>query len=128
MNKLFEICQQDPRYDLEAYLFLREALEFTVQKAKKTTSGPQRHVTGRELAIGFKQYALEQFGPITFAVLAKWGLHCTDDIGSMVFNLVESGELGKTDEDKVEDFHNLYDFQDAFLQPFVTTRTEEPST
>ena len=118
MNVLQKICQDDPRYDLEAYLFLREALEFTVQKCKKVSKGPLRHVSGCELADGFREYAVEQFGPITFAVLAKWGIHCTEDIGAIVFNLVEAGELGKTDADKPEEFTNLYDFQEAFQKPF----------
>jgi len=119
MNKLFAICQKDPRYDLEAYLFLREALEFTVQKLKKAPKGPQHHVSGRELAEGFREYALSQFGPLTYAVLAQWGIHQTEDIGTIVFNLVEAGELGKTPEDTPEDFRNLYDFHEAFKKPFL---------
>ncbi len=121
MKKLYDITQRDPRYDLEAYLFLREALEYTVQKVKKATRGPLRHVSGAELAEGFREYAIEQFGPLTFSVLAKWGLHRTEDIGAIVFNLVEAGELGKTDQDRPEDFHDLYDFHEAFQRPFLPT-------
>jgi len=119
MKVLYDICQKDPRYDLEAYLFLREALEFTARKCKKASKGPLRHVSGRELAEGFRDYALEQFGPITFAVLAKWGIHCTEDIGVIVFNLVEAGELGKTEKDSPADFVNLYDFKEVFEKPFT---------
>jgi len=125
MNTLYTITQRDPRYDIEAYLFLREALEFTVQKLKKATRGPLRHVSGAELAEGFREYAIEQFGPLTFAVLAKWGIHRTDDIGAIVFNLVEAGELGKTDKDRPEDFNNLYDFDEAFQRHFEPTNSQE---
>ena len=125
MNTLYTITQRDPSYDLEAYLFLREALEFTVQKLKKATRGPLRHVSGAELAEGFREYAIEQFGPLTFAVLSKWGIHRTDDIGAIVFNLVEAGELGKTDEDRQEDFNDLYDFGAAFQRPFEPKNPKE---
>ena len=125
MKTLHAITQRDPRYDLEAYLFLREALEFTVQKLKKATRGPLRHVSGAELAEGFREYAIDQFGPLTFAVLAKWGLHRTEDIGAIVFNLVEAGELGKTDQDHPEDFNNLYDFHEAFQRPFLPANQKE---
>ena len=125
MKTLYAITQRDPRYDLEAYLFLREALEFTVQKLKKANRGPLRHVTGAELAEGFREYAMEQFGPLTFAVLANWGMHRTEDIGAIVFNLVEAGELGKTEQDHPQDFNNLYDFQEAFQRPFLPLKSKE---
>jgi uncharacterized repeat protein (TIGR04138 family) len=127
LNALFAICQKDPRYDLEAYIFLREALAFTVQNLEKPDSGPKHHVTGRELAEGFRDYALEQFGPLTHSVLAAWGIHRTNDIGAMVFNLVEAGELGKTPEDKPEDFNDLYDFEEAFTKPFQPS-SKKPET
>lgn len=120
MKALYAICQQDKRYDVEAYLFLREALEFTVQKHKTSLKSGHRHVSGKELAEGFRDYAISQFGPITFAVLAKWGIRKTEDIGAIVFNLVNAGELGKTEEDKPEDFNNLYDFYEVFEKPFLT--------
>ena len=125
MHALYAITEADPRYDMEAYLFLREALEFTVQKMKKATRGPLRHVTGAELAEGFREYAIEQFGPLTFAVLTKWGIKSTEDIGAIVFNLVEAGELGKTDQDKPEDFNHLYDFHEAFEKPFIPAKPKE---
>jgi uncharacterized repeat protein (TIGR04138 family) len=119
MKALYAICQKDKRYDIEAYLFLREALEFTVQKRKTAVRAGNKHVSGQELAEGFREYVIAQFGPITFSVLAKWGLHKTEDIGAIVFNMVNAGELGKTDQDKPEDFDNLYDFHEVFEKPFL---------
>ena len=132
MKALYEICRKDPRFDLEAYLFLREALEYTVTHLLRPRKGPRRHISGRELAMGFRDYALEQFGPLAFDVLATWGIHQTEDIGSIVFNLVEAGELGKTEEDRQADFDAIYDFADAFRTPYLpphpTSRNqEEPS-
>ena len=55
---------------------------------------------------------------MAFSVLTSWGLHQSVDFGEIVFNLVDGGVLGKTDEDKKEDFANGYNFQDAFVKPF----------
>jgi uncharacterized repeat protein (TIGR04138 family) len=131
MTKLQAIREKDPRYDIEAYLFIREALEFTSKTLKKPQTGPLHHVTGRELAEGVRDLALQQFGPLAFKVLSTWGIRRTEDIGSIVFNLVDAGELGKTAEDKHEDFADGYDFHDTFATPFLArnppSSSETPS-
>lgn len=118
MESVKRIRATDDRYDSEAYFFIREALAFTIQLLEKPQHGPGRHVTGRELVEGVRQYALQEFGPMTMKVLEEWGLAGTEDFGRIVFQLVEAGELGKTSEDKAEDFANCFDFRDAFEKPF----------
>ncbi|MEI6211130.1 MAG: Minf_1886 family protein [bacterium] len=113
-----EICARDPRFAADSYFFLREALDFTVKALKKPVDGPDRHVTGVELSDGLRQYALLEFGPLALTVLRAWGIQRTEDIGEIVFNLVESGRLGKTDKDNRGDFANGYDFFEAFAKPY----------
>ena len=36
----------------------------------------------------------------------------------MVFNLIGAGIFGKTEEDSIEDFKNVFDFDEAFVKPF----------
>ncbi|MBP7829278.1 MAG: hypothetical protein KA248_05125 [Kiritimatiellae bacterium] len=116
---LQQIVREDPRYDAQAYEFLREALDFTIKLLSKPTEGPARHVTGGELLEGIRQYALQEFGPMALTVLNRWGIRRCEDIGEMVFNLVEKGILGKTERDKKEDFSGGYDFKQAFREPFL---------
>ncbi len=120
------ICTQDPRYLADAYYFIREALDFTVRKHKKTEGGAFRHVTAQELLEGVRIYALQEYGPMALTVLYSWGLTCTEDLGEVVFNLVESGKLGKTDSDRKEDFANGYDFEKTFAQPFLPRDQRRP--
>jgi uncharacterized repeat protein (TIGR04138 family) len=120
-----EICVRDPRYAAESYYFLREGLDFTVKALKKPADGPERHVTGQELTEGLRQYALQEYGPLALTVLRAWGIQRTEDFGEIVFNLVESGKLGKTDKDDRKDFANGYDFFEAFAKPYEVT--EEPA-
>jgi len=112
MNKVFtllNILDRDKRYDPEAYSFIMASLDYTMKKLKRNS-----HVSGQELSEGIKGYAMDQFGPMARIVLEKWGIKSTDDFGEIVFNLIDSGLLGKTDQDRKEDFHDRYDFKKAF--------------
>jgi len=115
---LAEIQAKDPRYHRDAYLFVREALDHT-QKAITKNIRRVRHVTGRELLEGIREFALAQFGPMTKTVLEEWGVRCGEDFGEVVFNMVEVGWLAKTAKDSRADFQNAYDFEEAFVRPFL---------
>ncbi|HPF98670.1 MAG TPA: hypothetical protein PLE77_01280 [Kiritimatiellia bacterium] len=112
------ILEEDKRYDEHAYHFLRESLDFTIKMLGKPQAGTARHVSGVELLEGVRQHALKEYGPIAQTVLARWGIRRCEDIGEIVFNLVDKGVLGKTEEDRKEDFAGGYDFDEAFRQPF----------
>ncbi len=122
-----QLLERDPRFTEDAYHFLREALDFTVKLLDKPVEGPGRHVSGQELLEGIRQYAVKEYGPMALRVLNTWGIRRTDDFGEIVFNMVESGLLGKTDEDRKEDFAGGYDFEVAFVQPFRSRRSQQQS-
>lgn len=116
---LDSIVGSDPRYQREAYIFLRDALDFTTKQQKKAKGTTVRHVSGPELLEGVRQYALKEFGPMVVTVFDSWGIRSCEDIGHMVFNLINAGIFGKTDEDSIEDFKSVFDFQEAFVKPFA---------
>ena len=91
-------------------MFVHDALGHTWQRLDE-----RRHITGRELLEGIKDLALKRYGRMAKAVLNSWGIMTTDDIGAIVFNLVDAGLLSKTEEDHIEDFHDVYDFEAAFV-------------
>jgi uncharacterized repeat protein (TIGR04138 family) len=122
---LDSIVASDLRYQRDAYAFLRDALDFTTKQQKKIKGVSVRHVTGPELLDGMRKYALKEFGPMVITVFDNWGIHSCEDIGNMVFNLIGSGVFGKTEEDSIEDFKNVYDFKEAFVKPFAPP---EPAT
>jgi uncharacterized repeat protein (TIGR04138 family) len=104
-----EIVTKDPRYKVEAYDFVMSALNYTQSKLDKP-----RHVSGRELLEGIREYGLELFGLMTLTVFENWGVKRTEDFGNIVFNMLDAGLLSKTDEDSIEDFKDGYDFKEAF--------------
>lgn len=113
-----QILEKDARYQRDAYVFLREGLDFTQKLISKENRGATRHVTGQELIDGLRQYALQEFGPMAKTVLEEWGITQCRDFGTIVFNMVEIGLLAKTDKDSHDDFQTGYDFTDAFCKPF----------
>src|SRR3954465_7923107 len=115
---LDSIVASDPRYQREAYIFLRDALDYTTKQQKKTKGASVRHVAGPELLEGVRQYALKEFGPMVVTVFSYWGIHKCEDIGHMVFNLIGAGIFGKPEEDWLADFKSVYDFHEAFVKPF----------
>jgi uncharacterized repeat protein (TIGR04138 family) len=115
------ILQRDSRFHPQAYIFLKEALDFTTGKVEESKQGRKNHVTGQELLEGFRDLALREFGPMAGTLLREWGLNQCQDVGDMVFNLIEEQVFGKQDSDTKEDFSAIYTFHDAFVRPFEPT-------
>lgn len=104
---------RNPRYAEAAYVFVLAALNYVLEHLPEP-----RHITGREMAEGVRDLALERFGPMARTVLEHWGIEQTADVGEIVFALVEAGVLIKQDEDSPEDFADVFDFEDAFESPY----------
>jgi uncharacterized repeat protein (TIGR04138 family) len=126
-TELAELVRRDPRYAYEAYEFLYSALEHTQKRLGRLprreagASGepqPQHHVSGPELLDGVRELALREFGLMARTVFRMWGINRTDDFGELVFNLVESNLMSKTDEDHRTDFHNVYDLDKALVEDY----------
>jgi uncharacterized repeat protein (TIGR04138 family) len=127
---LEKILHRDKRYRREAYVFVREALDFTQRIVAESNKDKVRHVSGQELLDGIRQFALQQYGPMAMLVLSEWGVAACEDFGEIVFNMVESGLLAKTEKDSREDFRGGYDFHQALRQPFVPSppgRSQTPT-
>ena len=101
--------ERHPRYHETAYFFILSALHHVLERLSEP-----RHISGRELAEGMRDLALDRFGPMARTVLEYWGIERTADVGEIVFALVDCGILLKQDDDSPRDFEALYDFEEAF--------------
>jgi len=120
-QSIVTILKRDKRFDPSAYFFLKDALDFTLKRLGDG-NGESRHVSGPELLAGFRDHALEQYGPMASTLMNEWGLRKCQDVGDMVFYLIEEQVFGKQDSDKKEDFSEVFDFQEALSAPFVPSR------
>ncbi len=122
---IMELMQQDQRYQLDAYQFVRDALQYA-QKVMKmpgtkdegTETKQDHHLTGQQLCQAIREYALEQFGFMAKTVLNSWGIHSTSDFGEIVYNLIRVREMRKSKTDNREDFDDQFDFDVAFEPRF----------
>lgn len=129
-NEIIDLIhKEDSRFDKRAYHFVRAGLDATVKELKK--KDPERarksqHVCGGELLHGLRAYALEQYGPLAFTVLNDWGVTRCRHFGEIVFKLIEYNVLSKTENDSLDDFGDIFDFESAFVKPFEPERRRFP--
>lgn len=110
-----------PRYAPEAYDFVREAVTFTQDRLGRGTPAEDRHVSGGELLRGACELAVREFGLMAPLVFRQWGIGATDDIGAIVFKLIELEDLSKSDRDAPDDFRGVFDLHTALTDGFEMT-------
>jgi uncharacterized repeat protein (TIGR04138 family) len=111
--------QRYPCYHETAYLFILSALQFTIERI-----GEPRHISGREMAEGCRDLAIDRWGLMARSVLEFWGIRSTRDLGEIVFALVECGVLVKRDEDRLADFDSVFSFDAAFERHYPWSAPE----
>lgn len=106
-------------YHPNAYQFVFAALRHSQENLGRDRADHNTgHVSGNELLEGIRDLACQHFGLMTIPVFADWGVRSTEDFGKIVFELIEAGEMRKTDDDHLEDFVDVYDFRKAFDQDY----------
>jgi uncharacterized repeat protein (TIGR04138 family) len=108
-----QIRLRESRYAEGAYIFVLAALEYAQERLTA-----RRHISGRELTVACRELALERYGVMARLVLEWWGVRSTEDIGAVVFTLVDLGFLASLPSDTREQFMNVYDFVDAFEREY----------
>jgi uncharacterized repeat protein (TIGR04138 family) len=97
----------DPRYRREAYGFVLLALSVAAQALgpERREDPERRHLSGAELLESVIEVARQEFGAMAPTVFREWGVTGAADVGEIVFQLVECGQLSARPEDRREDFH-----------------------
>lgn len=113
----------------EAFEFVREGMKHTLQQrcrldgsetgaAVEPAAGrrgrTEQQITGRELCKGLRDLATQRWGVLAPTVLRRWGIEGTEDFGTIVYALIDRGELRAGPDDSIEDFKGVYDFAEAF--------------
>lgn len=100
------------KYHPAAREFVNHALLFAQKRFAKSLV--DSHISPQQLLEGIREYALREFGMMTISVFRHWGITCTEDFGRIVWDLIERGDMRKTDRDQLSDFSGVYDFEDVF--------------
>lgn len=138
LKRIAEIAKKDGRYHFESYIFIQQALAYAQfelgmglprpfglegegEEEEMTEPPPEAHLTGQQLCEAARLYALDMYGLMAKVVLNNWGIETTTDFGNIVFKLIEVGEMTQSAEDRLEDFKDLYDFEQAFQEDYEIT-------
>lgn len=105
--------ERHPTYHETAYLFVLSALHHVLSGLDEP-----RHISGRELAVGVRDLAIQRYGPMARTVLEYWGVRSTADVGKLVFALVDCGILIKQPDDVPEEFEDVFDFEETFERDY----------
>ena len=123
---LAELARRDPRFAYEAYEFVFDALEHTLTRLGRKPQAPsdnedesELHVTAVELLEGACDLAQRDFGLMARVVLNMWGIRKTDDIGELVFTLIEANLMNKNEDDRREDFNGVFDMGRALSEGYA---------
>lgn len=114
LERIEELADASGRYRAAAFVFILSCLEHARRRLAR-----EGHVTGKELVESARQLALEQYGPMAKSVLNHWGVETTEDFGRIVFLMVEHGILSKTEEDRIEEFRDCFDFETEFVRNYA---------
>jgi uncharacterized repeat protein (TIGR04138 family) len=129
---IWERAVRNSPYAPTAFEFIRDGLGHTVDlihgdgaastpvpgdDAANELMDSSRHVTGQQLCMGLRDYAIKRYGLLARLVLGSWGVRSTVDFGHLVFALVDAGLMRKTDDDSLDDFQGVFDFREEFLLP-----------
>jgi uncharacterized repeat protein (TIGR04138 family) len=107
--------------ELLARLYHERRLPPDIGRAVHAMGGPERmnrHVTGQQLCWAIRDEALSRWGLMARSVLARWNILRTEDIGQIIFHLVENDWLQKQPSDRIEDFNNVFSFDEAFDESY----------
>ena len=105
------LMARDARYHRDAYFFVQAALDF--YQSRHRSGRRAEHVTGSDLLCGLRELALAEYGPLAHLVLNNWGLLRGEDVGEIVYNLIDAGLMTKTEEDRREDFAGVMVFDES---------------
>jgi uncharacterized repeat protein (TIGR04138 family) len=111
------LAREDIVPDELAARYEQQDLPPDIREALDRIGGPSmmnRHVSGQQLCWAIRDAALERWGLMARSVLTRWNIRSTEDIGEIVFALVDNDWLQKQPHDSIEDFHNVYHFEEAF--------------
>lgn len=114
-----EIMKRYPDYAPDAYPFMRSALDSASRRFGKTDANP--HLSAEELYLGFCAAALEEYGPLAKAVMEHWNIRSSEDVGAIVYHLIEVGVFGRQEGDTQTQFNGLRPMNELLDEPYVNS-------
>jgi uncharacterized repeat protein (TIGR04138 family) len=124
-----KICEEDETFPPMAYCFVRDSVHKALDnivKARKQNAYDEDEppdIKGADLCRFFRDTLISRFGPCAIDVLDTWNIKQTSDFGKIIYKLISVDILGKSENDSIEDFDDVYDFTEEFVMPYKQDTT-----
>lgn len=127
-SKSLKQIAQDAGYTVDAFMFVQRGLDYSVRRihGEETAQAvinemddeapSSRHISGQQLCHGLRDFAKREYGLLARSVLARWRVHRSEDFGRIVFAMVDAGLMHKTADDTIDDFIDVFSFEEAFSE------------
>ena len=118
------ICEEDDTFPPMAYCFVRDSVHKALDnivKAKRQNmfaDDDPPDIKGADLCRFFRDTLVNRFGPSAIDVLDTWNIKRTNDFGKIIYKLIAVDILGKSENDSIEDFDDVFDFTEEFVMPY----------
>jgi uncharacterized repeat protein (TIGR04138 family) len=119
-NAVKRIRSRDKRYAPEAYALVMDSVAYAIQ-----TIGEARHVSAAELLDHLCDFTKDRYGVLAYSMLEKWGLRSTEDVGAVVYALIDEGELKEQEGDSLAGFSGVFDLRDRLENGYFDPQDDE---
>jgi len=107
------VLEQSISQVAEGAKYPRDAFAFVLESVY---SYGGEHVDGRTLCWTLRDRAIWCFGSRARETLGSWNVESCEDFGRIVYAMVEAGLIGRSEEDSIDDFRNVYCFDEEFIE------------
>ena len=107
-----------------AYCFVRDSVHKALDEIVKArrqidfNDDEPPDIKGADLCRFFRDTLINRFGPSAIDVLDTWNIKRTSDFGKIIYKLIAVEILGKSENDSIEDFDDVFDFTEEFVMPY----------
>lgn len=109
-TQLYQLQDQTGR-NAHAYAVVFQTLEWLKLPEVRQALGlsdEHFHLTGQQLCEYMYKYSVNAYGLLAHAVWEYLGITCSEDIGDLIYDLLEVGLIGAQPTDKKEDFDDAF--------------------
>ncbi len=122
-EEIEKIAVDDGRFDPKALFFVHDGLGKVIREFKDAADEADaedslHHISGQDLARGLAKLAAQKWGRLARVVLTHWGVNKTRDLGEIVFLMIKNEWMTAQETDSIDDFDNVYDFEEIFEKQF----------
>ena len=116
-ERILLIRRRDRRFDRNAYLWALDLVDFGLERIRSKPGAKQAHLSATSLLGFVGEFAAKDFGRGASLVFEAWNIRLTDDVGEIIWNLIDNKLLSAGPNDSRYGFQTQVAIKDLLLPP-----------